>query len=402
MRAAMISPVIISRPTTGFRTRMFQTQTMLARIATSGAAVWDISRESPYDLAFPLPANELNPRPKPSIQQRIRYTLQNLVALALHLNPNFRVQALKRQRERIVSWLDTYRPDIVVLAHPWATELLPSLVARGLRVFVETQNVESDLVRQMVPLATALDQRVELMVRWKTLERMEQQLFPLAESVWMPSHADVRRQRAISGDRASIVYIPNGLDVGSFAVNDGPRSLDIVLPAYFGHSPNVVGARALRDEVLPQVMAAIPETRLVLLGRDPSGAAKALAVHPNICATGEVPDTRPYLSQAGVIAVPIFQGGGTRYKILEALAMGLPVVTTPLGCEGIDVHDDEHLLVRELHEFASAIISVLRDPVKANARGRRGRALVAQHYSWESVERALRDAVLVSVNTLST
>src|SRR6185437_14800217 len=118
----------------------------------------------------------------------------------------------------------------------------------------------------------------------------------------------------------------------------------------------------MKERVLPIVQREIRDARLVLLGRDPDEAAKRLERHPDVVATGEVPDTRPYLQRAGVVVVPILNGSGTRYKILEALALGLPVVSTPLGAEGLDVHDGEHLLIRNIDEFSDAILSILREP----------------------------------------
>ena len=113
----------------------------------------------------------------------------------------------------------------------------------------------------------------------------------------------------------------------------------------------------------------------------------------DVLATGLVPDTQPYFRAAGVVAVPILQGSGTRFKILEALALGRPVVTTPLGTEGLAVRDGEHLLIRELNDFPEAIISLLSDPSRGRELGRSGRQLVETEYSWCAVERLLREQI---------
>jgi polysaccharide biosynthesis protein PslH len=187
--------------------------------------------------------------------------------------------------------------------------------------------------------------------------------------------------------------VPNGLDIHKYQLHHQSRSHDLVLPASFRYEPNVVGAQILRDDVLPAVRQVIPDARLVLLGRDPLGMAKALQREPDVVATGEVASTQSFFLSAGVIAVPLFQGGGTRYKILEALALGCPVVTTPLGCEGLEVRNGEHLLIRDINDFSSAIIALLSDSSTSTALGHRGRRLVEAYYSWEAVEAQVRNAL---------
>jgi polysaccharide biosynthesis protein PslH len=392
MKIAMITPEVIDQPSTGYRTRLYQMQTVFCRLFPEMAFAWDIRRDRPVNLrdASTLSRDGLDSHEQID-RKSLLYTSRNIAALALHIWPSFSVKSLKNSRQRILSWIDQLDPSHVVLVHPFSTELIPDLIKRPVKVFVETQNVESDLIRQLIAVAPSAAEKLELMVRWKTLEHWEKQLFPLVNEIWMPSRDDVSRQQRICSDNARIRYVPNGLDVHAYGMRDGAGTFDIVLPAYFGHHPNVVGAKVLRDQVLPIVRRTIPTARLMLVGRDPTGAAHALQREPDVIVTGEVPDTRPYLAQAGVVAVPIFQGGGTRYKILEAFAMGLPVVTTPLGCEGLEVQDGEHLLIREISDFASAIVSIFTNPTASQELGRKGRSVVESYYSWDVVEAILRE-----------
>ena len=104
-------------------------------------------------------------------------------------------------------------------------------------------------------------------------------------------------------------------------------------------------------------------------------------------------DVVPYFRSAHVLAVPLEAGGGTRLKILEAFATGLPVVSTPVGCEGIDAAHGEHLLVAERQKFADAIVEALLDPAAAHQRAVRAQELARQTYDWSAVGRRAIDAV---------
>jgi glycosyltransferase involved in cell wall biosynthesis len=107
---------------------------------------------------------------------------------------------------------------------------------------------------------------------------------------------------------------------------------------------------------------------------------------PNVNVTGEVPDVRPYMRKAGVMVVPLRMGSGTRLKVLEGLAMGKPVVSTTIGCEGIDVLADEHLRIADTPEtMAEAVLALQEERESAIAMGHRGRALVVDRYSWASI-----------------
>jgi glycosyltransferase involved in cell wall biosynthesis len=114
-----------------------------------------------------------------------------------------------------------------------------------------------------------------------------------------------------------------------------------------------------------------------------------------------VSDTRELLSRAGVVVVPILSGGGTRFKILESLALAVPVVSTAKGAEGLDVRDGQHLWIRELNQFATAIEQILSYPAAARAIALRGRQVVEKKYSWSAVAVTLREGLQNRGRTLA-
>jgi glycosyltransferase involved in cell wall biosynthesis len=207
-----------------------------------------------------------------------------------------------------------------------------------------------------------------------------------AELVTTVSDTEQRYFQDLTGRPVGVV--PNGVDVARYAaIADAPRPGPPVV-LYVGAmswQPNIDAARFLVTEMLPVLRQRVPDVRIQIVGRDPSEAVRALAATPGVDVTGAVPDVLPYLAAARVLAVPLEAGGGTRLKILEAFAAGLPVVSTPVGCEGIDVEADVHLAVAPRADFGRAMAELLLAPDRADAMARRARAFVASRYDWQII-----------------
>jgi polysaccharide biosynthesis protein PslH len=188
------------------------------------------------------------------------------------------------------------------------------------------------------------------------------------------------------------LVVPNGVDIENFRPSPGVADPDnIVFVGVMHYRPNVDAALYFIHEILPHVVQARPRAMFTIVGGGAPDELRRLA-GPNVVLADTVPDTRPYLNQAGVLVVPLRMGSGTRLKVLEGLAMGRPLVTTSLGCEGIEAVHGEHLLVADDPiEFARSVLRVLGDPELAATLGRQGRTLVEARYNWSSVLRNLED-----------
>ena len=152
--------------------------------------------------------------------------------------------------------------------------------------------------------------------------------------------------------------------------------------------PNVAGVLWFVREALPLVWREIPEARFVIVGKNPPAEVQALAADSRIVVTGYVADPLPYLEAADVSVVPLFSGGGMRVKILDAWLRGLPIVSTPLGAEGIEVRDGENiLLAADAPTFAAAVFRLLTDRDLNTHLRVAGRIWVEQTYSWQTVYR---------------
>lgn len=187
----------------------------------------------------------------------------------------------------------------------------------------------------------------------------------------------------------NVDVIDTAVDIDYYRPNDSAKQAGTVLfVGSLDWLPNVDGLRWFVAEVWPLVRRDQPEARLRLVGRNPTSEIQSLAEHPGVELVGPVPDTRPWLAESEVSIVPLRIGGGTRLKVFEAMAMGLPVVSTPLGAEGLQVQSGEHLLLAEgAEKVAEAVVRLLRSEALRMALGRAARNLVVTRFSSESVAR---------------
>ncbi len=152
--------------------------------------------------------------------------------------------------------------------------------------------------------------------------------------------------------------------------------------------PNVAGVLWFAREVLPLIHRVQPDARFVIVGKNPPGEILALTADPRIDVTGYVADPTPYLTAADAFIVPLHAGGGMRVKILDAWLWGMPIVSTPIGAEGIELLDGENiLLAQDPPTFASAVLALLQDQALNRNLRTQGRAWVESHYAWQTVYR---------------
>lgn len=180
--------------------------------------------------------------------------------------------------------------------------------------------------------------------------------------------------------------IPIAVDVqASRPVAVTPSACRVTFVGGMHWPPNAEGIAWFARAVWPQVVAAVPQARLTVIGRQPPFDPAAAPI-PNLDAPGYVADFRPYLAETAVFIVPLRAGGGMRVKILEAWAWGLPVVATTLGAEGISYRPGEELLVADdAAEFAAAVITLLNDPTRRRQLSAAGRACVERHYDRRAI-----------------
>ncbi|GAB1421429.1 glycosyltransferase [Anaerolineales bacterium] len=192
--------------------------------------------------------------------------------------------------------------------------------------------------------------------------------------------------------------IPNGIDLDYFQAKDQKREKNSLLfVGNFEYEPNQDAARQLIDKIFPQVQAQIPDAKLYLVGNGPPDWLKQSGQeNEQIIVTGRVPDVRDYLAQCSVFVSPLRIGAGIKNKILEALAMNIPMIASQISVDGIPVENDRDVLIRENSAMPEAIIQVLQDETYAE-RLSHGRHFIEENFTWKQVAdryEALYESVL--------
>ncbi len=187
------------------------------------------------------------------------------------------------------------------------------------------------------------------------------------------------------GGQGRIEAIENGIDARFFnpAGWDAPAGSDIVFTGQMDYAPNIEAVTWFARAVLPLVRIGHPAARFLIVGRAPTPAVSTLAAEPGVVVTGAVPDTRPWLAGAAVVAAPVHLARGVQNKVLEAMAMARPVVATIDAARGID-HAGTIRIADGAEAFAAAAAALLADRVAGDALGRAARAEVVARYDWGS------------------
>ncbi len=226
------------------------------------------------------------------------------------------------------------------------------------------------------------------LVQTAKIRRYEGRLLSSVAATVCVSRADAEALRPLA-PAARMVVVPNGVDVEAYrpADPDAVEPLDCVFTGKMDFRPNIDAMTWFCGQVWPRVRAAEPAARLRIVGRDPAPRVLALASpEAGVEVTGMVPDVRPFIARAGLVVVPLRVGGGTRLKVLEAMAMGKALVATSLGVEGLDLRPGVELeQADEPEAMARVILALFADAERRRSLGRAARARAEADYRWSAL-----------------
>jgi glycosyltransferase involved in cell wall biosynthesis len=288
----------------------------------------------------------------------------------------------------------------MLLMAPYIEPLVRGADSRvgGPMLVLDQHNVDEQYFRSFLSNSTPLAHKAFATFEMLKARRLQERWFPIFDAILCVSEEDVRETAPFVDSRTKLLLAPNGVDVEFFAPAERIEWPGPDAPVVFGGSLDVTmnqdAVRWLLERVLPHVVRRRPGVQFWIVGRNPPPALVSLARARGATVTGTVPDVRDYYRRAGVFVVPLRMGGGTKLKTVEAMAMGLPIVSTRVGAQGLDVVPGRHLYVEDDPEaFAARTVELLQDRVRAAAMGAAARELVERTYSWtrilDEVERGL-------------
>ncbi len=337
---------------------------------------------APYCLTYAtLPRLE---RPTGGGLRRVRRVARRMLGLELAEDAAFLLQRVDQLGIDVV-WFGYGNISYPLMRR--VRELRPSL-----RLVCDTDSVWSRFVLRELPYAQGL-RRARIARAGRAKEREERAWVELCDVTTAVSEVDAEYYRGLASRPRRVHVFSNVIDLQSYEERPdrlpGFRSPSIYLAGTFGHahSPMDTAARWVLEKVFPTLLERHPDLHFYLVGRGSDQGFGHLN-GPNLTATGRLDSVLPYLCHASVALVPLMFESGTRFKILEAGACGVPLVSTTLGAEGIPVVDGEHLLIAdEPVAFAEAVSRVLRDADLAAKLARNCRALVGERFSIGSLAR---------------
>jgi glycosyltransferase involved in cell wall biosynthesis len=301
------------------------------------------------------------------------------------------VPALQQTLDRV---LRARRFDVVNLEFPYLGHYDLRRAPSGQNpppLVVDSHEIAYDLARQFARADASLGRRLYAAANWRKLRREELRTYRDADGVCLCSAADEQRLLdQVPGVRTAVV--PNAADVEYYQPRPTDPPPDGRTVVYFGllsTVPNINGVTHFAQNIWPHIAAMHQEARWKIIGGRPPPLLQALA-GPRVELTGFVADLRPHLAAAEVVVVPLRLGGGTRLKIVEAMAMGKAIVSTTLGAEGIDAVPGRDLLIEdEPAAFADAVNRLLSDPCLVARIGKSARQLAVNRYGWGEAARTL-------------
>jgi glycosyltransferase involved in cell wall biosynthesis len=219
----------------------------------------------------------------------------------------------------------------------------------------------------------------------KGLKKFEFDMYADADKVLVLTPEGKSELQGVRPD-LDISVVPHGVDVDHFRDSgESVREKAVMFLGNYPHDPNRDAVIYFHESIWPRVKKEVPEALFFIVGKDPTPDLLELAgSDPSVIVTGTVDDVRPFFERAKVFVNPVRIGGGFRGKILEAMSMGLPIVTTSLGAEGVNAENGQDMIVAdEPADFAAATVRLLRDDALCASLGGRAREMALESFSWE-------------------
>lgn len=381
LRILIVTPTVPYPPNWGFGIRVYQFVRQLSRSHKVSLVCYAQPDEEDKVAALEQICHSVHTVPAPLHNKIDKRTTQLRSLLSKR---SFQTGSLytKAMQQRLTGLLEAEPFDIVQIE---SSQLGCYNFGAGPLFVVDEHNLEYELLHRMYQTEHSPLRKFYNWCEYRKFRSEEQACWARADACILTSDREKCILNAQVPSKPSHVA-PNGVDIDFFrptATAIDPNSL--VFTGLISYRPNTDAVLFFVKEVLPLIVKERPQTVFSIVGMGAPDEVTRLA-GPNVVVTGKVDDVRPYIERAAVFVVPLRMGSGTRLKVLEGLAMGKPMVSTNLGCEGIGVQNGEHLLTEDdPAAFAKATLHLMNNRELAVRLGIAGRTLVEDHYSWASI-----------------
>ncbi|MBU2979197.1 glycosyltransferase family 4 protein [Alteromonas sp. C1M14] len=262
-------------------------------------------------------------------------------------------------------------------------------------------NVESYIWERHYKNAGNVASKIFYKNQWQRFKTFEQSTCQWFDGVIAVSDFDKQVFTEQFGLKNVLGHVETGVDLDFFAeIPRQPKPCSLVFLGSMDWMPNIDGIEDFIKHCYPKIKQALPQVTLTILGRNPPDKITQYGeTDSSITVTGTVDDVRPYLAAASASIVPLRIGGGTRIKIFETMAAGLPVISTTIGAEGLPIKHNENIMIADDHStFAEASVALLKDNEKAAQIAMNGYKLVKENYSWKTVTQDFVDMLNTASN----
>ena len=308
--------------------------------------------------------------------------LVQLYSLFTNHSDFYTMSRSKQLQETIDRLLDANDFDLVLAEFPSAGSF--QLNTDAVKI-LDAHNVEYENFKRMSNIEGSILRKFFYDREYRKFKKEELAICGRKDAMFVTSERD---REIFDQDLPHVpkFVVPNGVDTGFFHPSDQkPEPFDLVFTGMMGYVPNYDGIHYFLDEIFPIVLDKIPEARIFVVGMNPPKSIQERATD-NVIVTGFVDDVRPYVHRSSVYVVPLRMGSGTRLKVLEALSMKKPVVTTSIGCEGIDVIDGQTALIRDdAQDFAEAVVTLIKNQPLRQKLIDNGYQLIKEKYDWQVI-----------------
>lgn len=330
-----------------------------------------------------------------TVERDSAYTFTKMVRGAVGRTPlpvlNYTTAPMKRALAHLLSQQDF---DVIQVESIHLMSYLATIrqASQPPLIVCDWHNIESELMRRYSEHEPSMPRRAYARRTARLMREIEERALREFDAHVVVSPRDAEGLRKLN-PKARVFVIENGVDTAFYCdlgAGNESGARRIVFVGSMDYHANVEGAVNFAREVWPRVRDRQPELIFTIVGKDPAPAVRELAQLPGIQVTGTVNDVRPFYREAIAAVVPLNVGGGSRLKILEAMAAGVPVVSTTLGAEGLEIRHNENILIADSSkQLFEAIITVIENETLHKHLSDAGQAMVSSRYDWSGLGAAL-------------